>query len=362
MKKIIVSVTNDLTTDQRVDKVCTSLLKLNYEVLLVGRKLKDSIPISRPYKTKRLHLIFTCGFLFYAEYNIRLFFFLLFRKKEILLANDLDTLTANFLVSKIQNKKLVYDSHELFTEVPELIHRTKVKKVWLSIEKWIFPRLKNCYTVNDKIAKIYSKKYNLKVGVIKNYPTFKTVVKKSSFPFPTNDKKIMIYQGAINIGRGLELLIDTIKILDPYLLIIVGDGDILNELKEKVINEKLYEKVYFLGRIEPKELFKLTPLADIGFSLEEDLGLNYRYALPNKIFDYIQAEIPVVVSDLPEMKKVIINYNIGTFLKKRTPEDLAELIKRVVATNYSIKLKEAKKILTWESEEKKLFKIFKNLK
>ena len=113
MKRIVISVTNDLVTDRRIEKVCITLQKLNYEITLIGRKLPDSLPISRNYKTIRMNLLFKKGFLFYAEYNIRLFLKLLFIKKEVLLANDLDTLSANYFVSKIQNKKMVYDSHEL---------------------------------------------------------------------------------------------------------------------------------------------------------------------------------------------------------------------------------------------------------
>lgn len=361
MQKIIVSVINDLSTDQRVDKVCNSLLKMGYEVLLVGRKYKNSLPILKPYKTKRLKLVFNSGFLFYAEYNFRLFFFLLFSKKDILLANDLDTLMSNFLVSKIQQKKIVYDSHELFTEIPELINRQKIKNIWLIIERWIFPKLKNVYTVNHSIAKFYSKKYGVNVKYIKNFPYYKNIEIVDP-AFNSKGKKIIIYQGAINIGRGIELLIETIKSLDNYMLLIVGDGDIIQQLKSTVKAQKLENKVIFLGRINPDMLRKITPVAEIGFSVEENLGLNYHYALPNKIFDYIQAEIPIIVSDLPEMKQIVLNYKVGEILEKRTPEELVKLIKKVESKNYSVALKAAKKELTWESEEQKLFKIFKNLK
>ena len=129
MKKIIISVTNDLIADNRVHKVATSLCKNNYNILLIGRKLKKSSKIKeRNYKCKRIKLIFNKGALFYAEYNFRLFWLLLFTKADILLANDLDTLLANFLCAKIKRKKLVYDSHEYFTEVPELINRKFTKK------------------------------------------------------------------------------------------------------------------------------------------------------------------------------------------------------------------------------------------
>ena len=168
MKRIIVSVTNDLVNDQRIFKVCNTLKELDYDILLIGRKLSNSLPISRDYKTYRMRLLFNTSFLFYVEYSIRLFFKILFSKKDILLSNDLDTLLPNYLISHLQKKKLVYDSHELFTEIPELIHRPRVQNVWLKIEQLIFPRLKNVYTVNKKIADIYSKKYNVDVNVIRN--------------------------------------------------------------------------------------------------------------------------------------------------------------------------------------------------
>ncbi|MCK5639071.1 MAG: glycosyl transferase group 1, partial [Flavobacteriaceae bacterium] len=143
MQRIIISVTNDLATDQRVKKASNTIQDMGFEVLLIGRKLPNSLPVSRNYKTIRMKLLFKKGFLFYTEYNLRLFFKLLSLKKDVLLANDLDTLLPNFLISKIYSKKLVYDSHELFTEVPELVSRPKIRNVWLKIEEFIFPKLKN---------------------------------------------------------------------------------------------------------------------------------------------------------------------------------------------------------------------------
>ena len=361
MKRVVITVTNDLSTDQRVAKVCNTLTHNNFKVLLIGRKFKSSKKLEREYHTKRFRLIFNSGFLFYAEYNLRLFLYLLFIKKDILLSNDLDTLLPNYLVSKIQNKKIVFDSHELFPEIPELVNRPRIKKVWLTLEKWIVPKLKNNYTVCNSIAQFYKKKYNTSFKTIMNLPN-KKEVELGSFSFETNGKKIILYQGAINIGRGLENLIDTMKFLEHHLLIIIGNGDIYSSLKKKISIEKLDNKIVLLGKITPKELHKLTPLANLGVSLEEDLGLNYRFALPNKIFDYIQAEVPILVSNLPEMSSIVKEHKVGEIVQSKNPEKLANQIEQLLEKDFSKELKLAKQDLVWEKQEDKLMAIFNNLK
>ena len=162
----------------------------------------------------------------------------------------------------------------------------------------MLPKLKNTYTVCDSIANYYAEKYQTKFNVIRNLPVKKNSTSFSKLSFDTSGKKIIIYQGALNMGRGLEFIIDTMPFLSNCILIIVGTGDIAKKLKKLVINKNLEKKVKFLGQLPPKKLQTITPLAALGISLEEDLGLNYRYALPNKIFDYIQAEVPILVSDL----------------------------------------------------------------
>lgn len=359
LKRVIVSVTNDLVTDQRVRKTCDVLTEMQFEVLLVGRKLKTSLPIQRSYSIKRFRLLFHKGFLFYAEYNIRLFFFLLFSKKTILFSNDLDTLLPNYLVSKLQRKKLVFDSHELFSEIPELENRPRVKKIWLSLEKRIIPKIAYVITVSDSIKQHYQSLYGISASVVRNIPV-NTDIPKGDFDFPTTEKKIILYQGSINIGRGIELMIDTMPLLHDYLFIVIGDGDIIDSLKEKVIRQSLEDSVKFLGKKTPEELKKLTPNANIGMSLEEDLGLNYRYALPNKLFDYIHANVPVIVSDLPEMSRLVTHYDIGETLTNRSPEKLAEKILTVLNNDYQKQLEKASKELNWSKEKEKIKTILSN--
>ena len=360
MKRILISVTNDLTTDQRVEKTCEVLSEIGYDVLLVGRKLKKSLPIQRNYETIRFRLLFNKGFLFYAEFNIRLFIFLLFTKKDLLFSNDLDTLLPNYIIGKLQNKKLVFDSHELFSEIPELVNKQQVKNVWLYLEKTIIPKLKNVITVSDSIKNHYHNLYGISPIVVRNIPKIKKISQKN-FEIDAKGKKVILYQGSVNIGRGIELMIDTMALLDEYLFIVIGDGDILEQLKEKVSNLSLHNKVKFLGERTPEELKKLTPNATIGMSLEEDLGLNYRYALPNKIFDYLHANVPVIIADLPEMRALIKRYQVGEILTERTPKTLAKTIVSMTNNSYEKELKTAKKELNWSKEKEKLISIFSKL-
>ena len=356
MKRIIISVTNDISTDRRVLKVAHSFHNNGYEVLLIGRKIKNSLPLHLPFNYKRIRLIFNHSALFYAAYNIRLFFILLFSKADILLSNDTDTLPANFLASKIRRKKLVFDAHELFPEVPELAHRPKTKYIWQRIEDFIFPRLKHCYTVCQSIADYYNQKYNINMKVVRNVPYTSAPVHEKLLHYP--NKKIMIYQGALNIGRGLEWVIDAMPLVENAMFVIIGDGDILHELKERVKNLQLDEKVVFLGRISGTELHKYTPSADLGLCLLENRGLNYYYSLPNRIFDYLHAGVPVLATDFPEIENIVKTFSTGILVNHYEPEYLAEVINDFFVKGFDTnRFTEIAKQFCWEEEEKILTEI-----
>jgi glycosyltransferase involved in cell wall biosynthesis len=275
-KKIIVSVTNDLVTDQRVNRVCTALVKHGGNVLLVGRRKKDSLEIpDRPYKTHRMKLWFEKGALFYANYNLRLFFFLLFHKADILVSNDLDTLLPNYLVSKLKGIHLVYDSHEYYTGVPELQNRKLVKGIWHNIERFILPKLKHIYTVNDSIAKLYEDEYKVKLSVVRNIPVYNPVSIDETMDLKLpKGKKIILYQGAgINVDRGVEEVVEAMQYIENALLLIVGSGDVISLLKQHVIDLKLNEKVIFIAKVPFEQLKQYTLRADIGLTGKDYKGL-----------------------------------------------------------------------------------------
>ncbi|VBB43075.1 Glycosyl transferase group 1 [uncultured Paludibacter sp.] len=356
-KRIIISVSSDLATDQRVQKVAKSCFENGYDVLLLGRKLRNSPSVSFVYSYKRFQLLFNHSFLFYAELNFRLFLFLLFSKSDILISNDTDTLIANYLASVIRKKKLIFDAHELFPEVPELVNRKFVKKFWTKIEDIIFPKLRYSYTVCQSIADYYNSKYRINMEVIRNVP----YLQKNDNQKDNKEIKTIIYQGALNIGRGLEWIIQAIPFINNVQLIIIGEGDISDKLKQQVKSLNLSDRVIFKGKINPENLKSFTASADLGLCLLENKGLSYYYSLPNRIFDYIHAEIPVLATDFPEIRNIVEKNKIGILINHYEPEYLAEAINKILLEEFDTShFSDLAKELCWENEEKKLMEIIHN--
>lgn len=367
MKTVRISVINDLVTDQRLQRIAETLSGEGFQVELIGRELNGSLPIMDiAFSVKRFKLLFNKGAFFYAFYNLRLFFYLLkINRPDLLFSIDLDTLPANFLVSKIRRVPLIYDSHEYFTEVPELVERKTTKRVWELIERCILPRIRFAMTVSESIANEYRIKYGTSFETIRNVPWKGEDDKEDNANEKYKAKYLIIYQGALNLGRGIEQMIECMEYLDKTILLIVGEGDIQDKLKAMCKALRLESKVVFTGRIVPSELKKLTSKCDLGLTLEEDIGLSYRYSLPNKLFDYIQARIPVLCSDLPEISALVRKYEIGEVCVKREPKMLAEQIYNILSdvkktNNFKIKLNVAAAALCWENEEKKLKLLIKS--
>ena len=369
MKRVVVSVINDLSFDQRVDKVCSTLTNNGFDVLLIGRKLTESIPVSRNYQTSRMNLLFTKGALFYAFFNLRLFFKLLFVKADVFHANDLDTLLANRWASKLRRKPLVYDSHEYFTGVPEIQNKPKIKMIWEIIEKSIFPKLKHIFTVNQSIADLYRNQYNKDVQVLRNVPRsddLKKTKSRTDLGIPL-DKKIVLVQGTgINVDRGIEELLDAVSIMEGTILYIVGSGDVLEQLRDKSQAEELKGKVVFIGKLPYNEMMQYTYNADVGVTLDKDTNINYRFSLPNKIFDYIKAGLPVLSSDLVELKKIINQYEIGVIAVNHSPEEIKKCLLAIWDnetrfSQYKENTIKAAQELTWEKEVETLLEVYKKL-
>ncbi len=356
--KIVISATSDLYTDQRVLKTAQSLHLAGYEILLIGRELSSSQELKLDYQWKRMKLIFNRSFLFYAEYNIRLFFILLTTKADLFLSNDTDTLPANYLASLISSSKLVFDAHELFPEVPELSNRKAVKSIWEFIERTFFPRLKYSYTVCGSIAEYYKNKYGIEMDVVRNVPYLK-VRKEKILKF--DGKKILLYQGAVNTGRGLEWIVDALVYLPDVILYIIGDGDIKSKLEEQVRKLHLESSVIFHGKVSASELSNYTSSGDLGLCMLENKGLSYYYSLPNRIFDYMHAGIPVLSSPFPEIRKIVEQSQTGYLTTEIEAQKLASIIEDILKNPMDTSHFEALSTeFCWENEEKILLKLVRN--
>lgn len=365
MKKVIVSVTNDLSTDQRVDKVCNTLVSMGFKVCLTGRLLPGSFELKRVYQTHRMRLIFRKGPLFYAEYNIRLLGYLLFHKANLLVSNDLDTLPANFTAHILKHIPIVYDSHEYYTGTPELVYRPRVQAIWKAFERYLFPRLKDIFTVNESIANLYRDEYHKEVHVIRNVPRQwkdNPEATRSKLGFDP-DKHLIILQGAgINIQRGAEEAVEAMKYVNNAILMIIGGGDVIDSLKEQASINGLSNKVLFFPKMPFPKLMEYTSVAEIGLTLDKDTNINYRFSLPNKLFDYIHAGTPVLASPLPEIKRIIEQYGVGMLIESHDPVHIADCINQMINGNYKLLLKQnlerAASELNWENEELTLKKVY----
>lgn len=358
MLRVIVSVTNDLCTDQRVHKTCTMLQNMGITPVLIGRKLPESLSVERQYPTHRMSLVFRRKVWFYAEYQLRLFFLLLFRKADGLVSNDLDTLLPNYLIAKLKRIPLVYDTHEYFCHTPELIHRPKVQRVWLAVERNIFPKLKHVITVNQSIANRYKEEYGVDISVVRNitpFPQDVPMFARKDWEIPEN-AFVLINQGSgINVDRGMEEMVKALPLLPTnILLLIVGRGDVIPKLK-KVIdsNPLIKDRVIFIPPQPYKTLLGITKLANAGLSLDKTTNPNYKFSLPNKLFDYIHSGLPVIGSEVVEVASIIRKYNIGEIIKSHEPQDIVNAIITVYeqgATSYEKALMEASNDAQWKKE------------
>jgi glycosyltransferase involved in cell wall biosynthesis len=365
MERITVLVSNDLQHDQRVAKVCGTLHNMGGDITLVGRRMPNSPDYTGPYRAVRFRLPFHSGALFYASLNLRLFIYLLFTKVDILVANDLDTLLPAFLIAKLRRKKLVYDSHEYFTEAEGLTGRNFQKSVWLRIEKWIFPRLQHVITVNESIAAIYRNLYHVPVDVVRNVPLLRTTPWEKSSRADLNlpaHETIVLLQGAyIDPDRGGMELVEAFRLLPDCVLLVIGAGRDYANMQRKAAELGL-SNVRFLGRLPFAELMRYTSVADIGVSLDKPLHLNYTLSLPNKLFDYIHAGIPVLVSDLPELRKVVERYGLGLITSEVSPSQIAACIQQMKNPErqkiWRMNTERAKNELNWQQESQVIQKIY----
>jgi glycosyltransferase involved in cell wall biosynthesis len=359
-KRIYFTVTNDLIYDQRMIRICTSLYEAGYQVILIGRKSEHSVALTQqPFAQKRLFCFFETGKLFYAEYNLRLFFFLFFKKIDALCAIDLDTILPCYFVSLLKKIPRIYDAHELFCEMKEVVSRPAIYKVWKRIERFAVPEFKNGYTVNDIIAAEFRQMYG------RAYETIRSASVLQDSPIPLKKEKYILYQGAVNEGRSFETLIPAMQWVNTP-LIICGDGNFMAQTKALVKQYGLENKVIFKGKLTPDELKEITQLAYIGTTLFENTGKSNYFSLANRFFDYMHAGVPQICVDYPAYREINNLHEVAVLVKNLQPKYLADAINELLNDDILYKKLQnncltARKAYNWQQEEKKLLLFYNKI-
>jgi len=389
MKKVVSIVLNNFKNDSRVQKENISLQNAGYGVQVVAlwedgvkeKEIVQNIPVHRVKlksknwsKNKFVQLIKYFEFLYKVSKK--------YKNTDILHCNDLNTLPIGVIAKKFYNEniKIVYDAHEY--EINDTPNESKYKiKLKYILEKYLIKYADAVITVSESIANEYVKLYNIKKpSLVLNTPPYKEIDKKDIFREKFNIPKettIFLYQGGLSSGRGIEILLETFKQLNQKptintlitnnkytntpIIIFMGYGELEQEIKEIA---KEYNNIYFYSAVTPDILLDYTSSADFGISTIEESCLSYRYCLPNKMFEYIMAEVPVIVSNLPEMNKIVESHKVGVVAKENTPQGLKEAIQKAIKLDkekLKTNIKKLKTIYNWENQEKVLLQTYKDI-
>jgi glycosyltransferase involved in cell wall biosynthesis len=373
MKTVANIVLNDFTNDSRVWKISNSLATLGYNPAVVamysdGLNFKESVVgvdverimlVSRPWpKLKPIQILKYLEFVFRAFWR--------FRKFDVVHCNDLNALPVGLLIKLFgRNVSVVYDCHEYETEVNGLKGAEKKARKWL--ERTLIPFADKVCTVSESIANEYTRLYRIpKPHVVLNCPPYKEQSRLNLFRENLNirpDQTILLYQGGLSKGRGIELLLEAFSSLesDKNVLVCMGYGPLQHFIQQKAGENKT---IFFHPAVTPEVLLDYTSSADFGVSFIEDSCLSYRYCLPNKIFEYFMAGLPVLTSNLFEMKRLVETEGVGIVAETNTVEGFRQAVMDSLAQDYSAiqeNVFEARKKYCWEEQEKVLKEIYNAL-
>ncbi len=374
VKKVANILFNPFTNDSRVLKESLSLAEHNYAVeviahgdeFLAKEEQKEGIKIVRfCYLNRKVTSSKLEKLKIYLRWIKEVTKYV--KDADILHCNDLNALPIGFIVKKFYNKdiKVVYDAHEYETETNGLqgVQKTLVKK----LEKFLIKYADEVICVSDAIATEYVKLYGIKKpSLVLNTPLYKEIKKKDLFRKNLNigkDKTIFLYQGSISRGRGVEIVIESFKAIEDTnaVILFMGYGELEEYVKEIAKKQK---NIYFYPAVSPDILLDYTSSADFGISTIEDTCLSYRYCLPNKMFEYMMADIPLIVSNLPEMRRVVEQNRVGVVAKENTPEGLKEAIKEAINLDKEElyqNIRKVKEVYNWQEQERVLLEVYRRM-
>ena len=361
MKKITIGFLGNLNFDTRAFNFFNSLTTLGNEVNFIGFDwltedfigyTDENISITKLVKRK-------FSILFYLNFFFILLASSLKRKSDIYLASDFFSLPVLFITAKIFRKKIFYDSRELFTELPFHENKPLVRKTIKFVEKYLIERVDAVFTTGEMDTDYLKKLYSVgNIYLQRNLP----VKNDSIIPINLNEKfsipadsVIILYQGIVVKGRGLEIYFNALSERSNLYLIILGGGEHLEYYKTLSKKMGLFKQTIFAGKIQQSEILNYTAGAFAGLSVIDNIGINNYYALPNKLFEYLMAGIPVIVNNLPQMKKIVDEYKVGAVIDENSENSLNEILfkwknNKSIYNELKQNCKNASVELNWENE------------
>jgi glycosyltransferase involved in cell wall biosynthesis len=352
MPRVIHCILNDLSYEQRAHKIALTL-STRYEVLLVGiATIRKRRPVpKRPYSVRRLFVPVEGGMVFFFLANVRLFLYLLFlRRWDGVVVADLDALLGCYWAARLRGKKVILDSRELYPALPSLYGRPLKRWIWSKVEAWLCPKVRYHFTVSPPIAQYYKERYGINAWLIYNMP-----LRQRGFAKARLEDKLLFYQGVLHPYRGLEEVILALRMVPGWRLWIAGDGKHRAYLEAIVRQEGLQDRVLFLGLLPYEEALAYAREATLGVSGEVPVTDNHRYALPNKIFDYVQVGLPILAGEAPLIRRFVEAFGVGYVVESWQPKRIAAALREIekmreTYQGWASKARKAARYLHWEGQ------------
>ncbi|MFZ5948161.1 MAG: glycosyltransferase family 4 protein [Stygiobacter sp.] len=364
-KKICIAFLGNPYHDSRATNLYNSLVKDGYDVTVISFNwFSEEITNEKKYIVHEISRKQGSLF-FYLSFILKLFFSISKTKADIYFAEDIYTLPLIVFWGKLRKAKIFYNSREIYAFIGGLRNRPILQKFITSIEKYFIQKVDLVLTTGEMDTEFLKNFYHLdNVITVRNIPLYQSPTfnfdfrKKYNIP---NEKKILLYQGILIDGRGIAIVIRALQKIQNAVFILLGDGsekvNYINLAKKLNVNDK----VFFAGSIPQNELINYTSSADIGLALIENISISYYHALPNKLFEYIMAKVPVISCNLPQMKNIVEKYNVGKIVNLENENEVVQTIQEMINNeNQLIEFKKnceaAAKELNWQKEYKILQK------
>lgn len=361
-KKVCIAFLGNALLDTRIINLSNSLKEDGYKVTVISfdwysehfPHTEDHIKIFKLRKRK-------ITILFYLNFTFILLKELLKRRADLYIAEDIYTLPLISIIGRIRKARVIFNSREIYSHIGGLSNKPFIQKIVSAVEKVFITKVHLVLTTGGMDSEFIEKKYNISnTLVIRNLPFYRQSTQPIDFRKKynlTKEEIILLYQGVILKGRGIGRIIQAMKNLPRTVFILLGEGEQKNNYRKLAEECGVDDRVFFEGTYPQKELINYTAGGDIGICIIENISLSYYHALPNKLFEYIMAGLPVISSILPQLKKIIDDYQVGEIVDIEQGELIEEKIIKLINNQnllnvYKTNCSVAAKKLNWQEEYK----------